>query len=176
MWSLKRRCGNGCDDVDQDDGGDGGERAQVTQVMGSTGLSRRATRVTRDIWSMVEKKDRKEGNLDEKEKTWWYDDRHIMIISWQRWARVLSFYKMYSLFILNHHTLEKMCDVTPVADEPMDRGGGKRKIWQHFGRPKTQRATLLINIAKCTTGPRVEFILQDHSSQILNILQFQNLD
>ena len=32
------------------------------------------------------------------------------------------------------------------------------------------------NIAKGTTGPRVEFISQDHSSQILNILQFQNMD
>ena len=32
------------------------------------------------------------------------------------------------------------------------------------------------NIAKGTTDPRVEFISQDHSSQILNILQFQNLD
>ena len=27
-----------------------------------------------------------------------------------------------------------------------------------------------------TTDPRVEFISQDHSSQILNVLQFQNLD
>ena len=35
---------------------------------------------------------------------------------------------------------------------------------------------LIINIAKGTTDPRVEFISQDHSSQILNILQFQNLD
>ena len=33
-----------------------------------------------------------------------------------------------------------------------------------------------LNIAKGTTDPRVEFISQDHSSQILNILQFQNLD
>ena len=32
------------------------------------------------------------------------------------------------------------------------------------------------NIAKGTTDPRVEFILQDHGLQILNILQFQNLD
>ena len=34
------------------------------------------------------------------------------------------------------------------------------------------------NIVKGTTDPRVEFISQDHSSQlqILNILQFQNLD
>ena len=32
------------------------------------------------------------------------------------------------------------------------------------------------NIAKDTTDPRVEFISQDHSSQILNILHFQNLD
>ena len=32
------------------------------------------------------------------------------------------------------------------------------------------------NIAKGTTDPRVEFISQDHSSQIINILQFQNLD
>ena len=66
MWFLKRRCGNGCDDVDQDDGGDGGDRAQVTQVMGSTGASRRATRVTEDIWSVVEKKarERNEGNMD----------------------------------------------------------------------------------------------------------------
>ena len=40
-------------------------------------------------------------------------------------------------------------------------------------------AVLLVkNIAKGTTDPRVEFISQDHSSQlqILNILQFQNLD
>ena len=35
---------------------------------------------------------------------------------------------------------------------------------------------MLENIAKGTTDPRVEFISQDHSSQILNILQFQNLD
>ena len=38
--------------------------------------------------------------------------------------------------------------------------------------------TLIINIAKGTTDPRVEFISQDHSTQftdILNILQFQNL-
>ena len=35
---------------------------------------------------------------------------------------------------------------------------------------------LIINIAKGTTDPRVEFISQDHSSQILNILQFQNLN
>ena len=34
----------------------------------------------------------------------------------------------------------------------------------------------LKNIAKGTTDPRVEFIPQDHSSQILSILQFQNLD
>ena len=36
---------------------------EVTQVMGSTGASRRATRVTGDIWSMVDKKarDRKVG-------------------------------------------------------------------------------------------------------------------
>ena len=33
-----------------------------------------------------------------------------------------------------------------------------------------------INIAKGSTDPRVEFLWQDHSSQILNILQFQNLD
>ena len=33
-----------------------------------------------------------------------------------------------------------------------------------------------LNIAKGTTDPRVEFISQDHSLQILNILQFQNLD
>ena len=32
------------------------------------------------------------------------------------------------------------------------------------------------NIAKDTTDPRVEFISQDHSSQILSILQFQNLN
>ena len=32
------------------------------------------------------------------------------------------------------------------------------------------------NIAKGTTDPRVEFISQDRSSQILSILQFQNLD
>ena len=35
---------------------------------------------------------------------------------------------------------------------------------------------LKLNIAKGTPDPRVEFISQDHSSQILNILQFQNLD
>ena len=63
-----------CDDVDQDDSGDGGDRTQVTSVMGSTWASRRATGVTRvkgDIWSIVDKKarERKEGNLDEKEKT-----------------------------------------------------------------------------------------------------------
>ena len=52
-----------CDDVDQDDGGDEGDRAQV---VGSTGASSRATRVTGDIWSMVEKKarERNEGNMD----------------------------------------------------------------------------------------------------------------
>ena len=32
------------------------------------------------------------------------------------------------------------------------------------------------NISKGTTDPRVEFISQDHSSQIMSILQFQNLD
>ena len=32
------------------------------------------------------------------------------------------------------------------------------------------------NIAKGRTDPRVEFISQDHSLQILNRLEFQNLD
>ena len=67
----ERRCCNGCDDVGQDGGGNKGDRAQVTQVMGSTGASRSATRVTGDIWPIVEKKasrGRKDGNLDETEK------------------------------------------------------------------------------------------------------------
>ena len=44
----------------------------------------------------------------------------------------------------------------------------------HLGQEFIVRIT--INIAKGTTDPRVEFISQDHSSQILNLLQFQNLD
>ena len=48
----------------------------------------------------------------------------------------VSIHKMYDLFVLNHHTLEKMCDVTPVTDESMDREGGKWKIWQHSGKPE----------------------------------------
>ena len=77
MWFLKRRCGNGCDDVDQDDGGGGGDRAQVTQVMGSTGASRRATRVTGNIWW-------KRWPENERREIWMrgkrHDDRHIMRI------------------------------------------------------------------------------------------------
>ena len=47
-----------------------------------------------------------------------------MIISWQRLARVISVHKMYDLFVLHHHTLEKMCDVTPVTNEPLDSDSG----------------------------------------------------
>ena len=39
-----------------------------------------------------------------------------MMIFWQRIARVIGFQKMYGLFGLNHHMLEKTCDVTPVTD------------------------------------------------------------
>ena len=35
---------------------------------------------------------------------------------WQRIARVIGSQKMYVLFGLNHHLLEKMCDVTPVTE------------------------------------------------------------
>ena len=38
-----------------------------------------------------------------------------MIIFWQRMARVIVFEKLG----LNHHILEKMCDVTPVTDGGM---------------------------------------------------------
>ena len=38
-----------------------------------------------------------------------------------------------------------------------------------------EHSRLFKNIAKGTTDPRIEFISQDHSSQILDILQFQNL-
>ena len=43
-------------------------------------------------------------------------------------------------------------------------------------RPDFNSALRVVNIAKGTTDPRVEFKSQDHSSQILSILQFQNLD
>ena len=42
--------------------------------------------------------------------------------------------------------------------------------------PDVRQTRQLENIAKGTTDPRVEFISQDHISQILSILQFQNLD
>ena len=37
-------------------------------------------------------------------------------------------------------------------------------------------AGYFLNIAKGTTDPRIEFLLQVHSTQILIELQFQNLD
>ena len=43
-----------------------------------------------------------------------------MMIFWQRIARVIGFQKMYGLFGLNHHMLEKTCDVTPVTDVRTD--------------------------------------------------------
>ena len=50
------------------------------------------------------------------------------------------------------------------------------KIMTTSNDTKIMIVIIIINIAKGTTDPRVEFISQDHSSQILNILQFQNPD
>ena len=72
-----------------------------------------------------------------------------MIISWQQLARVISFLKMYDLFVLNHNTLDQMCDVTPVTDELMDRGKGKWKIWQHSERPKTAKGDFVDKSCPC---------------------------
>ena len=40
----------------------------------------------------------------------------MMMIFWQRIARVIGFQKCMVWFGLNHYTLEKTCDVTPVTD------------------------------------------------------------
>ena len=45
--------------------------------------------------------------------------------------------KLYGLFGLNHHMLEKMCDVTPVTGHGQrTNGGGKWKIVKYSGRPE----------------------------------------
>ena len=54
-----------------------------------------------------------------------YEDHHIRIIFWQRIARVIGFQKMYGLFGLNRHILEKTYDVTPVT---VDKGRRRRKM------------------------------------------------
>ena len=70
----------------------------------------------------------REENVGEKEKIWWYDGRHVMIIIWRP-----SYYHnlamdsqvdwlseniwIYGLLDLNHRIQEKMCDVTPLTEE-----------------------------------------------------------
>ena len=46
------------------------------------------------------------------------------------------------------------------------------KIMTTSNDTKIMIVIIIINIAKGTTDPRVEFISQDHSSQILDIFQF----
>ena len=61
-----------------------------------------------------------------------------MMIFWQRIARVIGFQKMYGLFGLNHHMLEKTCDVTPVTDvrTEEEESGKVAVVWLTRNRNK----------------------------------------
>ena len=66
-----------------------------------------------------------------------YEDYHMILIFWQRTARVLGFQKMFGLFGLNHHILEKTCDVTPVTVEERRRGRkmeNRAVFWENRNR------------------------------------------
>ena len=58
---------------------------------------------------------------------WWSYCDHTLVTNSQ---------SLCGLFGLNHHTLEKMCDVTAVTDGLTNRGGNW-KIEQYSGRPET---------------------------------------
>ena len=101
----------------------------VIWVTWATGVSRMigATGVTLVTWVLGNRggdrrrpeKERKEVEVRRKRyedhhmRIIIYEDYHMILIFWQRTARVLGFQKMFGLFGLNHHILEKTCDVTP---------------------------------------------------------------
>ena len=56
---------------------------------------------------------------------WWYEDHHMIIIWWSgRWhvARIISSQKIYGLYGLKHHIVERRGDVT---DEQLNEKRGK---------------------------------------------------